>query len=132
MFFHILAIDFRNDQRHAELHSESRGIVDHDRTGIARLQRKSPRNISARAEKRDVDLGERVFAELFDGDGLIVKSNVSPHGSRGTQGAQTGHWKTPPLQYAQELGTNRAGRAYHRDVIAFSHRQADCSPALAL
>ena len=129
MCAHIVSVDLRNDQRHIGLHSEDRGIVDHDRSGRASDWNPPSRCFTPCAKKSDVDLIEGMFGESFDCDRVVTKSNRFSSGPRRGNRAQARARKTSSLEHAQKLPTDRASRAHHRNMIFF-HRQADCTAAL--
>src|SRR5437763_3725659 len=102
--------------------SKHRRIIYDDSTRVALNRNELSRNVSARAEKHDVDLVERFFAEFFDSDRLISKLNFLAGGFSRRERANTRHRKISALQHAEKFRAYRAGRANNGDVIFFAHR----------
>jgi hypothetical protein len=71
--FHILAVDFGNDEWHLGHHAEGRGVVDHNRATIHSGLGVVAGNSTAGAEKSDVDVAEGVERERFDGVSFATK-----------------------------------------------------------
>ena len=122
MLFCILSVDFRNHERNIRIHSKNGRIIDRGCARFSRNRHELSGSFSARAEKCDVDLVERIFAEFFHGDCLVAKFDFPASGFSGREGANFRCRKMSPFQNPQQLGANRAGRAYDRDVIFFFHR----------
>src|ERR1043166_3834062 len=129
MCAHIVSVDLWNDQRHIRLHSEDRGIVDYDRSGLARDRDPLSRCFATRAKKGDVNLIEGTFGELFDCDRIVTKANRFAGGARRANRTQARDRKTSSLEHAQKFPADGASRANDRNGIFF-HRQADCTAAL--
>ena len=119
MLTHVGAVDFGNHQRHLGFHPEDRRIVDHDRAGALRDGCILARDISARAEKRQVDAGKRFGRKLPRDDLFSTKRNARAGRAFGAQGQQLRDRKCAPLEDSQQFDPDGASRADNRNVIAF-------------
>src|SRR5262245_17002530 len=101
MLFHVVSVDFGNDQRHMGIHSERRRFIDRNGTSLARDGNKLSRNVAARAEESDVDLLKRSRVEFLYRDRFTAELDGFAHGTRRTNRAQTCDREASAFQYTQ-------------------------------
>ena len=127
---YILAVDFRDNQRHIGFHPESRRIVDDDGAGTLGQGSKLARDFASCAKKCDIDVLERFFVQARNAVHFVTKRERFARGTSRTDCFQTGCRKVSALQNAQKLCAYGAGRADYGDVIAFIQEQAQFNPAM--
>ena len=121
--FHILAVDFGNDEWHLGHHPKSRGIIDHDRAAIHGGFGVVARNSAAGAEKGDVDVAEGVERERFNGVSFATKfEGFTRRAGRGEE-AEACDGKVAALHDAEHFHSDRSGRADDCDSIRFRHNR---------
>jgi len=121
MAFHIVAIDFRNDERHLGNHAERRGVVHHNGTAIHSGLGVVAGDSAAGAEKGDVDIAEGVEGEGFDLERLPAKLKRLARRARRGEEAEVGDGEVAALHHAEHFHSDGSGRADDCDSIGFRH-----------
>src|SRR5262245_1316280 len=101
MLFHVVSVDFGNDQRHVRIHSECRRFVECNGICLARDWDKASRNIATRAEESDVDFLERFGVEFLYRDRVTAEPERFPDRPLRANQTQICDRKISALQYAQ-------------------------------
>ena len=104
-------IDLWDHQRYLRVHSESRGVVDHDGAGRDRDWGVALRDAATRRKQGDIDALEALLGEFLDDERLAVEGKLAAHGAGGGEQAQLLHRETPLGEAAQELHADGAGGA---------------------
>ena len=119
---HVGRVDLGNHQRDGRVLAEVAGVVDHHAAGLDRGRGVVARNRSAGAEESDVDPGERIMGQLFDGDFSAPEGELfADRAGRGQQG-QFADRKVAALQGPDHLDANGTGGTDHGHMGTALHK----------